>query len=138
MNMYAQIEKHEGLRLKPYKCSAGKLTIGIGRNLEDVGITEDEARYLFKNDIKRCLDEVYANIPAAKGLDLPRLGVLVNMCFNLGINRLLGFRNMLSALEDGDYRTTADEMLDSKWASQVGNRAKELSQQMVTGEWSRE
>lgn len=137
MNIYSQIERHEGIRLKPYRCSKGVLTIGIGRNLEDVGITEDEARYLFKNDINRCIDEVWNNIPAAKNLNPARFAVLVNMCFNLGINGLLGFRRMLSALSDGDYRSAAAEMINSKWASQVSNRAKELSKQMVTGEWNR-
>ena len=127
--------KHEALIKKPYKCTADKLTIGVGRNLDDNGITEDEALYLLKNDINRCVSDVGRNIPEWKKHNECRQNVLVELCFNIGINRLLGFKKMLAALHKNDYATAADEMLDSKWAVQVGNRAKTMAAMMRTGEF---
>lgn len=123
----ADLVRDEGLRLKPYTDTVGKLTIGVGRNLDDRGITEDEAMYLLRNDIMIAVDDLDRNVPWWRGLpDGPRRA-LVNMSLNLGWPRLSGFRNMLMALEAGDYDTAATEALDSKWARQVGDRAERLS-----------
>ena len=132
--LWEQLLQHEGLRLKPYRCSAGKLTIGIGRNIEDVGITEEEALVLLGNDISRVIAELDLNIPAFSNLDEIRKRVLVDMGFNLGIGRLKKFRRMLAALEAGDYAQAAVEMMDSRWARQVGSRAGKLKKMMETGE----
>jgi lysozyme len=132
--LWEQLIQHEGLRLKPYQCSAGKLTIGIGRNIEDIGITEEEAMVLLGNDISRVVSELNQNIPAFANLNQIRQRVLVDMCFNLGISRLLKFRRMLAALDAGDFSKAADEMMDSRWARQVGKRADNLKQMMKTGE----
>ena len=121
-----QIIRHEGMRLKPYKCTSGKLTIGVGRNIEDNGITEAEALILLMNDIERCKWEVETAFSWFTKLDTARYDVLVNMCFNMGISRLWSFKKMLAALKKGDYKTAAIEGLDSRWARQVGNRAIEL------------
>lgn len=128
-----QLIRHEGLRLKPYKCSAGKLTIGVGRNLDDNGITEAEAMYLLQNDIISCMREVDTQFPEAKNLDLKRYNVIINMCFNIGAVRLRGFKKMWIAIAGEDYKEAAKQMLDSKWARQVGKRAIELSETMRTG-----
>lgn len=125
--------RHEGLRLKPYRDSVGKLTIGVGRNLDDVGITEEEARYLLKNDIQKAVVEAKRFRWYAK-LNNPRKQAIIDMIFNLGPSRFLGFKKMLAALEAGDYEAAAREMLDSKWAQQVGRRATELAEIMRTGE----
>jgi len=130
-----QLIDHEGLELKPYQCTADKLTIGVGRNIEDRGITEDEARYLLKNDIKIVEDELLEKKPVVAGLDAVRQRVLVDMGFNLGIPTLLKFQNMWAAIEDEDFRLAADEAMDSRWAKQVGRRAERLCQAMATGEW---
>jgi len=130
-----QLIDHEGLELKPYQCTADKLTIGVGRNIEDRGITEDEARYLLKNDIKIVEDELLEKKPVVAGLDSVRQRVLVDMGFNLGIPTLLKFQNMWAAIEDEDFQTAADEAMDSRWAKQVGRRAERLCQAMATGEW---
>ena len=129
-----QLIRHEDLRLKPYRCSVGKLTIGIGRNLDDVGITEEEAYFLLGNDISRVIAELEQNIPVFSSLDEIRKRVVIDMGFNLGISRLLRFRRMLAALEQGDYQKAAAEMLDSKWARQVGKRATNLNKMMLTGD----
>ena len=120
----------EGFRAKPYKCSAGKLTIGYGRNIEDVGISEDEALYLLNNDISYCYNKLYAVYPWFKELDGARQYVLVNMCYNIGITRLSGFKRMLKSLQFNDFETAASEMLNSKWAAQVPNRAARLAEIM--------
>jgi len=130
-----QIKRHEGLRLKPYRCTANKLTIGYGRNIEDAGISEDEAELLLFNDLARCTKEIEKHVKAFNKLNDARQSVLVNMCFNLGINGLLKFKKFLAAVNDGFVELAAKEMLDSRWAKQVGSRAIELSEQMKTGAW---
>jgi lysozyme len=127
------LKKHEGLRLKPYKDSVGKLTIGVGRNLSDVGIFEEEAEMMLMNDIDRCIDDLDYHIPWWDSIDEIRQMVLVDMCFNLGIFGLLGFKNTLESIKFGNYEKASQQMLDSKWAIQVGNRAKELSEMMRGG-----
>lgn len=122
-----QLMRHEGLRLKTYKCTSGKLTIGVGRNLDDVGITKEEAMYLLKNDISRCMIECKLKIPVFDLLNNVRQNVLLNMCFQMGISGLLKFKKFLSFLEKQDFDSAAEEMLKSKWAEQTPNRAKELS-----------
>jgi lysozyme len=129
-----QIKKHEGYKQYPYYCTAGKLTIGYGRNLEDNGIDEEEAEQLLARDIqeakagiKRRIDLSYCNEA--------RQAVLVNMAFNLGITGLMGFKKMIANLERGNYEQAALEMLHSRWANQVPARANELAKQMLSGEW---
>lgn len=130
-----QIKRHEGLKLKPYRCTANKLTIGYGRNIEDVGISEAEAEILLSNDLSRCTKEVAKHVESFAKLNDARQSVLVNMCFNLGIAGLLKFKKFIAAVNDGFFELAAKEMLDSLWAKQVGNRAIELSEQIKTGEW---
>jgi lysozyme len=129
-----QLILHEGLKLEPYECTAGKLTIGVGRNIEDIGITEDEARYLLDNDILRVCDELDRNLSWWRDLSDVRQRVLVDMVFNLGISRFMQFQNAISAIESGDYDKAAEEMLDSRWAKQVGQRAHRLANAMITDE----
>ena len=129
-----QLVRHEGLRLKPYRCTAGKLTIGIGRNLDDSGISQTEAYLLLENDIQNCEQQLVDEIPETyNGLDEVRKSVLLNMCFNLGISGLLGFNNTLAFIAAGDWERAANGMLASKWAKQVGRRAVELSELMRKG-----
>lgn len=130
-----QLKRHEGLRLEPYLCTAGRLTIGYGRNISDIGITEQEADQLLANDIKRVKAQLKKHLAWYTQMTLPRKAVFENMLFNLGLSRFMQFHNTLAAAHAGDYATAADEMLDSRWARQVGQRAQELSQQMRTGEW---
>lgn len=121
------LKKYEGLRLKPYRCTAGKLTIGYGRNLDDRGITEEEADRLLHNDILLCSLQLDRDLPWWKHHPENVQMVLMDMCFNLGISGLLEFKRTLGYIRDQRYSAAAVEMLKSKWASQVGARAKELS-----------
>jgi len=130
----AQLVRHEGLRLKPYRCTAGKLTIGIGRNLDDRGISQKEAYTMLERDIQDCEQWLIDKIPEIYNkLDEVRQSVLLNMCFNLGIKGLLEFKNTLAFIDAGDWERAANGMLASKWAKQVGRRAIELSELMRKG-----
>jgi len=126
---------HEGKRHHVYECSAGKLTVGVGRNLEDLGLSDGEIDFLLRNDLMRVQSELAMNVPCFLKLSETRQAVLMDMCFNLGISRFLQFQNMLTALEIGDYMEAATEMLDSRWAKQVGQRATRLANMMATDEW---
>ncbi len=128
------IKQQEGLRLKPYLCPTGHLTIGYGHNLEN-GITPQIAEVLLATDIAFAQIEVGGKLPWADTLDEVRRFVLVNMCFNLGSTKLLTFKKFLAALQKRDYQTAAKEMLNSRWAEQVGQRAKKLAEMMQQGEY---
>ena len=129
----SQLERHEGLRLKPYRDTVGKLTIGYGRNLEDVGISRDEAEFMLDNDIDQ-VERQLETVDEYRDLDAVRQAVIANMAFNLGFAGLMGFKNMWAAIGRRDWESASEEMLNSKWARQVGVRAVELSEIMRTGE----
>lgn len=132
--LIAQLKRHEGVKSKPYKDSVGKTTIGVGRNLDDVGVSQDEIDLMLRNDISRAMSAVRQYLQWFDSLDDARQDVLINMCFNMGIGALLEFKNTLTLIKAGQYPEAANEMLQSKWASQVGSRAVELANQMKTGE----
>jgi len=132
-NLKKQLVKHEGLRLKVYKCTANKLTIGIGRNLEDNGITEQEAMLMLDNDIEKIYSDLNRRFSWFNIMTPNRQEVVINMVFNLGIGGFLKFKNTIHFLASSQYEQAAIEMLESKWASQVGRRAKELSKIMMDG-----
>ena len=128
-----ELKRDEGVKTHLYKCPANKLTIGVGRNIEDNGLSEREIDYLLENDIRSCVYDLKGNFSFYNGLDGTRKRVLINMCFNLGITRLLKFKKFIRALEDGDYETASVEMMDSLWAKQVGPRAERLRDLMKYG-----
>ena len=120
------LRRHEGLRLKPYRCTAGKLTIGYGRNLDDRGITEEEAERLLHNDILICTLQLDKYLPWWSSHSENVQQVMVNMCFNLGISGFLEFKRTLGYIRDQKYSAAAVELKKSKWYGQVGSRADEL------------
>ena len=150
-----QLVLHEGLELLPYKDSLGIDTIGIGRNLEhrglseeelahlgkdisdicEWGITKEQAYYLAENDIKIVEEEVCKAHPCVVELDEIRQRVIIDMAFNIGVPRLNKFVKMWKAIDEQDFAEAKVQMLDSRWANQVGNRAVRLSNAMDTGEW---
>lgn len=127
------IKKHEGLRLHPYKCTAGKLTIGWGRNIEDKGISELEAEDLLDNDISDTIGECKRHLGWFDRLDPVRKIVVADMVFNLGVQGFLKFKKTIGAISQCDYNKAADEMKDSAWYEQVGTRGAELVEMMRTG-----
>ena len=134
VKLTAQLARHEGLRLKPYRDTTGHLTIGYGRNLDDVGITEYEAMVMLKGDQTRTMLALDTALPWWQTLDDVRSRVLIDMAFNMGIGTLLTFVGVLGRLRSCDWEGAAQHMEDSLWARQVGQRAKTLARMMRTGE----
>ena len=131
-----QLLRHEGEVLHAYEDHLGYLTIGVGRLIDKRrggGITHDEAMMLLDNDIRRVIDELESRAPWFKRLDTTRQQAIANMAFQLGVSGLLGFRKMIGALDHGDYRKAADEALDSRWARQTPNRAREIADMIRKG-----
>jgi lysozyme len=132
--LFTQLRLHEGVEHKPYKCTAGYLTIGVGRNIEERGLSDDEIDYILQNDVNIVTDELVATFDWYPDLDPIRQRVVVDMVFNLGMPRFKQFQNMIAAIEAGDWMEASDEMMDSRWAQQVGLRASRLAEMMETGE----
>ena len=146
---------HEGIVLSVYQDHLGINTVGIGRNLDDRGITdgellfmnktmddiydngltEEEAYYLCMNDIAIVEKELLASKPIVNRLNAVRQMILIDMAFNMGVPRLMQFKNMWLAIEKVNYLLACEEMIDSRWAGQVGSRAMKLSVAMKNGEW---
>ena len=131
--MIEQLVDHEGLELHPYEDSLGILTIGVGRNLEERGISEDEAFYLLANDIDIIWDELIKQHPIVEDLDDQRQMILLDMAFNMGVPRLGKFKKMWAAIEEGDMNEASKQALDSRWADQVGRRAETLAERIISG-----
>lgn len=157
------LKKHEGrsgrlvggvFRHFPYECPAGKLTVGYGRNLEDVGISdfeeealgldpdwrnkgigEIEAEILLCADIAKAHNQAFGAYPWYDGLDDVRKAVVISMVFNLGFRGFMGFRNTIAAMRAGDFEEASRRMRQSKWATQVGKRSWELAVMMRSGQW---
>lgn len=129
------LKYHEGFSGGPYKCPAGRTTIGYGRNLDARPLTKEEGAYLLGNDVRDTVKMLTLALPWVEQLDDVRWAVLVDMAYNLGIRGLLTFQNTLRRVQEGKYKSAAALMLLSKWARQVGYRAIRLSKMMATGEW---
>lgn len=133
MSLRTQLERDEELRLFPYKDRYGNLTIGYGHNLEANGISKIIANDLLDIDIfvaRKSLNEV---LPWTINLPVVIENVLINMTFNMGIEKLLEFKKTLALIKEGKYEEASVEMLNSLWANEVGDRAKRLSTQLATG-----
>jgi lysozyme len=128
-----QLVVDEGLRLHAYKDTVGKMTIGVGHNLDDQPISEIAAMQILEDDIADVVADLDREFPWWKQMDEVRQGVLANMCFNMGIVTLKTFHNTLAAMERGDYAGAADGMAASAWAKQVGVRASRLIDHMRSG-----
>lgn len=141
---------HEGIVLKPYVCPAGKWTIGVGRCYQTNpftpeekkaigdyknGITRNAALMLLRNDIARCVKELKENFSWFKGLDEERKYALLDMCFQLGLGGLKGFKKMLKALEQHDYKEAAKQCKDSKYHKDTPKRCERIAKLIETGVW---
>ena len=134
-----QLIRHEGLKLKPYVCTSGKITIGVGRNLTDRGVSKAEAMAMLAADIAQARADVeklldYYRV-AKWTVSQARYEALVNLSFNMGIVNLGNFKKMFAAIAREDWQAAAAELMDSLYAQQVGQRAVELADQLRTGNY---
>lgn len=137
-NITEQLREDEGERLTAYRDSEGYLTIGIGVLIDAQkggGITKEESQMLFRNRLNKKEAELNAKFPTYGNLDDARAGVLLNMSYQLGVEGVLGFKNMLNAVRRKDWAEAARQMKDSKWYRQTPERAERLMDQMITGKW---
>lgn len=127
-----EVKNDEGFVARPYHCSAGFQTIGYGWNLESTPISEKAATAILQEQLIDCIEQC-ANLPWFGPLSDARQRVIVNMTFNLGFAGMLKFKNMIEAIQYGNFNDAAAEMLDSRWARQVGARADRLAEMMREG-----
>lgn len=132
-DLIEMLKKHEGFRTHPYRCTADKLTIGYGRNLDDIGITTQEAEFLLMNDIETAIQDTESIFQGFAYFSKNRQNALVNMMFNLGKTRFVKFRKMVRAINKGDWIEAAEQAKDSRWHRQVGSRALEIEHLLETG-----
>jgi lysozyme len=121
------LKRHEGYRQFVYKCTAGKETIAFGRNLADRGIKLGEAEYLLENDIVECLTDLASLIKRWHQLSEYAQAALIDLRFNLGPSGFRSFKKTIAAVEDGDMKLAALNVLDSKYHDQVGRRAEDIA-----------
>ena len=129
--------KHEGFKSHAYKDTGGVLHIGIGRNSDDggLGISQGEVYNMLHNELVRVQDELTEDFDFYKNLDPIRQDALCNLCFNLGLPRLMKFKLALGHVKNGNFEESADEFLDSLWATQVGQRAVDVADMIRTGDY---
>jgi len=133
-----QLRRDEGEKLAAYQDHLGYWTIGVGRLIDSRrggGITAEESAYLLSNDIDKREAELLRRAPWMANLDPVRFGALVNMAFQMGVDGLLGFKNTLAMVREGDYAGASSGVLQSLWATQTPSRAKRISDQIKTGVW---
>ena len=134
-----QLIAHEGMELRLYKCPAGRWSIGAGRNLQDRGITESEARHLLNNDIRISIDELTDTFPWFTRLDETRQAAMVELHFNLGLSNLKTFKKTLSLIAEAvegrvTWHDVGKELLNSRWADQVGRRSQVIADMLIIGD----
>lgn len=137
--LIAQLRRDEGERLSVYFDTLGFATIGIGRMVDarrGGGITREESTYLLMNDINKIDRQLQERLPWVVTLTPERRGVLMNMAFQLGIDGLMSFKRTLAFVQQGEYAKAAEAMLASKWATQTPDRAKRLTQQLLSSAWA--
>jgi len=133
--MYDEVKemliRHEGTMCTLYQCTEDKWTIGVGRNLSDRGITEEEAMYLLDNDIKRVMNQLDEYWTVWRSFEKRGQMVCLDMCFQMGIQGFMGFRRTRALMEMGMWLEASEELLDSKYAIQTANRANYNSRQLA-------
>lgn len=132
-DLRSQLVGHEGLKLRAYVDTVGKITVGVGRNLTDKGLSPAEATMLMDNDITEAVNDLVHTYPWFLGLSIARRHALIDMRFNLGQHGVNQFQHMIAAISAKDYDEAARQMLASKWATQVGHRADDLASMMRKG-----
>jgi lysozyme len=134
------LRRHEGVETHAYKCTSGKITVGVGRNIDPdggLGLSDDEIDVLLENDIDRSIKELGAAFNWFSDLNEARRDAMIDLVFNMGLTRLTGFKKALAAMAEANYDLAAAEFMDSKWASQVKDRAIEICAMIKTGNYNK-
>ena len=149
-DIISMLNCEEGFSAKPYYCSAGYPTIGIGKrigpkgaplNLYEITVSKPLASVWLSEKVKETMADMdkYQNIKAAmSACNEPRQAILISMAYQMGADGLAKFTNTLKAVAEQRWNDAANGMLNSSWAKQTPNRAKRHAKQMLTGEWSPE
>ena len=128
MSLLDDIKKHEGFRSRVYQCTEGYDTIGYGFAIKDLELDEDIAEMI----LIRKLEKLQKRIASTFGwfFNSPEevKDVVTNMCYQLGVSGFSRFKKTIYLLETEQYQEASIEVLDSLWAKQTPNRAKELSE----------
>jgi lysozyme len=133
-NIYEQLERDEKKVRVIYQDSLGNPTFGVG-HLGSTPLTDRAIRTILEDDVQAKQAELHVNLPWLSSLSSQRQGVFLNLVFNMGIGGLLGFHKMLAAAKAGNWALAATELLNSKYATQVGDRAHRLATQLQTDQW---
>ena len=129
------IRQNEGIRLKPYTDTAGKLTIGVGHNLTDDGLTPIQVEIIFQDDLHSTQQNLLAGIPWTANLDEVRAAVMLDLAFNMGMSTLYTFTTFLKLMAAGAYADAGDDLLNTAYATEVGKRAVINANMLRTGQW---
>lgn len=132
------LRRHEGVKAHAYRCTANKITVGVGRNIDPeggLGLSDDEIDYLLTNDINRVIVELGQAFEWFSALDEVRRDAMINLCFQLGLPTLLKFRNFLAEMSEGNYELASPHLLDSLYARQTPARANEIAEMIVSGKY---
>ena len=133
IDLLEMLKRHEGFKQFPYLCTAGKLTVGYGRNFDDVGLSEYEAEFLLLQDIKHATKRLTTTFPNFYDFTVNRQAALIDLMVNIGSRKFLLFRKMIIAIKRNDWEDAANEAKDSKWHKQVGQRAIEIEELLKLG-----
>jgi len=134
------LRRHEGVETHAYKCTSGKITVGVGRNIDPdggLGLSDDEIDVLLENDIDRSIKELGAAFNWFSDLNEARRDAMIDLVFNMGLTRLTGFKKALAAMAEANYDLAAAEFMDSQYASQVKDRAIEICAMIKTGNYNK-
>jgi lysozyme len=129
---------HEGVKAHAYKCTANKITVGVGRNIDPdggLGLSEDEIDYLLSNDVNRVIIELNKTFVWFSALNEARRDAMIDLCFQLGLPTLLKFKNFLASMAEANYEVASIHLLDSLYARQTPARADEIAEMVVSGEY---
>jgi len=134
-DIYAQLRRDEGVQHDVYMDTEGFLTLGVGHRLRARPLSDAAVDQILRDDVAGITEELVGVHPWVARLSPARQGAFVNLAFNLGVNGLGTFKKLLSAAQREDWSTAGKELLDSKYARQVGDRAKRLARQLEMDAW---
>ena len=130
IEMKKELEMDEGYKKAPYRDTVGKITIGVGRNLTDNGLSDSEIDFMLENDIENCYKQLQQKYPWFLSLPEPQQRVMINLCFNMGLNRLAQFGTFLGFMSRREFAQAAADLETTAWYEQVGERGPRMVERL--------